>query len=105
MVPLLSVTSIPLTLSYWLANHANPEATAPAVETLTLPPLSQLPNPVPDSPSLLNPIPLAPKTNASPSANTVVNSVTRTSSSKTAKVTPDPLPPLPKSTKTSHCCL
>lgn len=101
MVPLLSVTSIPLTLSYWLANHSNPEATAPTVETLTLPPLSQLPNPVPDSPSLLNPIPLTPKTNASPQAKTVVHGVTRTSGSKTAKVTPDPLPPLPKSTKTA----
>ncbi|MGL5034197.1 MAG: SpoIID/LytB domain-containing protein, partial [Microcystaceae cyanobacterium] len=106
-IPLLSVISVPLALSYWAISHrdsANIPAevavavTEPATSS-AFPPLSQLSKSVPDSAELLKPIPLAKA--ASPVTKAIApkstsNQVATGGTIKSAMLAPDPLPPLPK---------
>ena len=90
MIPLVSVTSVPLALAYWSSNKPTPPepvAIAPKVEP-SVAPLPEVPSPV--APILQKPVPLAP-------TNPELTKKQPTKSSTSPQTTiPDPLP-LPKS--------
>ncbi len=109
-IPLLSVVSVPLALSYW-ANQpqASSSATTPnntsAIAALDstsekthgqiapLPPLSQLPDPIPTSPELRQPVVLKPQATTPGTTSVKPTNPTPTQATKATTVkNPDPLP-------------
>ena len=116
-IPLLSVVSVPLALSHWASqpqssSSASAQLTpnnAPAIaaldstsekthgQTAPLPPLSQLPDPIPASPELRQPVVLKPQTTI-PNP-TPVNPSSKPPLKATTLKNPDPLPTTQAKTK------
>ena len=96
MIPLVSVTSVPLALAYWSSNRPSPSEPVaivpapPKVEAIA-PPLAEIPSPI--APILQKPVPVA-LTNPA-----LAKKQSEISSSK--MTIPDPLP-LPKSSVKSE---